>query len=525
MVFNLTKKLRIVDFFYFAKMFFLGIIGPQVGQAQAVDTGAPVSFDQVMIQLMTSPEEVSAIGGTIIWDEGCQKLGEALLANPEGSSVGIFKSVKCRLQSKPIRASSTDPWVLSVERNDEGFSFKLSYFQVSDVVAKTKLEMHHVGLDFLLNEKVAHHIALHLLSQTPMLVAMNVPKEEPKDRTNGTGWDKLDPKVAQMLGDFDLFTLTYHLHKRGWVPEPVGTADLRKLGETNSPSTRKLIITANQFFPPPGTVVWARPTANMEALRAETQVILDKSLGSYQKTSPFWEKAVYRELEFAKRGYLSLRYGSSLTSLPFLRDISIFSLLLSSRQEPLDGFTLRYDLWPKVEGTAELGPQYFESDRVIVGWAFDIPLPLTPYFDRMEFIPFLGRWSMKYVYNDRLSSGEMRSSVFDESNSWTIDGELVLEKIFSNWMLRLWAARALGISFLTAKTGQIIKTTRMGSDLILSLRPSLLSEWFSHTQLWVFLQQEDLSISRREKKELNQNNINGFSFSSIYLGGGIGFNL
>jgi hypothetical protein len=478
-----------------------------------------ITIESLAIQLVASPAEIAAMGGEEEWKSGCRQFGRHFFFSQ--MTQGIFKSSKCLQKENPINTSEKTPWLLTVKPTKKGLEFTLFYHFQKTPVATTAVSLEHPGFDIFSNNRLNRLIAIHLLSQTPMMILATLQDlenyKEKKTRPN----ESIEEQLSQLLQEFDVFTIEYNKAYQSWVPEPLGIAKIvSKSGDSKIENTLQISLDPQKKSLAPETVVALRPTADHQVIQKKADDLIIKQLDEYKKNSFFWKTKEFKIMFFVTSGFVGIHYGQSVSNQVFLKDMKIFSLFLALRQKPLDGFVFRYENWPKVNNSLGLGPQQFKSERAMLGWAIPWPAKWTFLVDRVEFVPLIGSWSFDLKYLHQSQNQNLLTSEFSKKNSISGDFELGVEKSIFNVLIRAWVAKSIGKSLIKKGDGVTIQSFRLGSEMMVQLPALFVSDLFSNMRLTGFVQAEDYTVDRQTKSSGENIGINSINFSNTYVGGG-----
>jgi hypothetical protein len=155
----------------------------------------------------------------------------------------------------------------------------------------------------------------------------------------------------------------------------------------------------------------------------------------------------------------------------------------------------------------------------VLGWSFG--LSLGSFFDRIDFVPKLGRWSLALDYNVRNQSGAIQTVRFKTIGALSAGAEIGLEKDMGPLMLRLWAADDVGSNPLLQGLSTRVDDIRAGADLFIKgMSVSPLGKKTNLTFL-LFTLYENLSLRRKNAGDSGEVAIDSLSLQIAMMGGGL----
>jgi len=217
-------------------------------------------------------------------------------------------------------------------------------------------------------------------------------------------------------------------------------------------------------------------------------------------------------------GYIGIRYGRELVSSndAILPPASLFGLLSEIRSGPMNGLRIYWDEIPKVSRSIAGEEMSFTSNRVLLGWAFMLPLPWLNL--KLEGTPKIGVWSMKANLPFEETPGLFTVVPLEIKNALSLGGEIGLEAQIHAELVRLWYERNAAVRAFGQKLPGAVDSSRTGLDLFIEgPRLGSASSPFNLSFLLFALRESLTMTGSAGGQELP------FAHATGYAGGGISF--
>ncbi|MBM4253039.1 MAG: hypothetical protein FJ146_13785 [Deltaproteobacteria bacterium] len=461
--------------------------------------------------LVADDVQMDRLGGSKVWGRACKTLGKSLSQRTGPWGFGIMTSYDCQVVK--AAPSAFKDWTLIVTATAERIKLELYFAEIAKPVATTGFKPADKPLEIMAKPKFTSCLSLELLEQLPAISRLGkvVNKGDKSQITikNQSTYENLLPPPVELL----IYTLDYDAPAKLWRVHVVSSAK-----RTDSPTDKQISWMLDRPIPNGVGPLWFHDASgrNMheimheEVIQSTHDQMLAKSLAAVVSSSV--------KAQFAG-GFLGMRYGRSITTGQLVNRVGQLSVLAELRGSPINGLRLYYDLWPEVSDTAQLDAVKFGASRAVLGWSFG--LTLGGPFDRMDFVPKLGRWSILLDYNVKNQSGLIQTVQFKTTGALSAGLEIGLEKDIGPLMLRLWLADDVGSNPLLRTLSTRVDDLRAGADLwIKGVSVNPLGKSTNLTFL-LFGLYENLSLRKKIAGDSGEVAIDALNLQIAIVGGGL----
>jgi hypothetical protein len=465
----------------------------------------------VHVVLVADESKLDQLGGNKTWLRACKTIGKSLSMKTGPWGFGVVTAHDCAV----VDAAPTEPkdWTLVVSVNPERVNLELYVAGVDKPLATTGFKPKEASIDVLANAEFTSSLCLELLEQLPAISRLGkvVTKGGKSQITvkNQKLFENLLPPPVDLL----IYTLDFDPKAKIWRPHVVATAS-----RSDSPTQKVISWTIDRPLPKGTEQLWfhdasgrnTHESMHAEVIQSTYDQIIAKDVASVVA-------GTVKE-QFAG-GFIGIRYGRSITTGQLVSGIGLLSVLAELRGSPINGLRFYYDQWPNASDPAELDAVKFGASRAVLGWSFG--LSLGSFFDRIDFVPKLGRWSLALDYNVRNQSGAIQTVRFKTIGALSAGAEIGLEKDMGPLMLRLWAADDVGSNPLLQGLSTRVDDIRAGADLFIKgMSVSPLGKKTNLTFL-LFTLYENLSLRRKNAGDSGEVAIDSLSLQIAMMGGGL----